>query len=152
MIFDYIINIGKYDIIPFQDEILNFLSQSNIEELQDGDIKLREDDLFVKVLRYVPTSESDSYFETHKEYADLQIMIRGVESFYVADKDDLVKTEEFNLPGDFNFYKPIKETSRLILKEDKFVFVLPNEPHKPGCIFLPSHTPILKLVFKIKIN
>lgn len=152
MIFDSINNLEKYKNIPYLDIILEFIKNSNLAELPTGDILIKDDALFVKVLRYNPKNASENYFEIHNFHADLQLIVSGIEAFHIVNNCYLEETNEFKMEGDFAFYKADKNITELVLEPGKFAFLFPEEPHKPGCKYKSIESPILKLVFKIKID
>lgn len=152
MIFDHLENLEKYCGIPYLNSILEFISNTKIFDLREGDIAIKDDDLFVKVLRYTPKPSQENYFETHKNYADLQIVFDGVEAMHIVDSNYLEKSNEVKMEGDFTFYIANNHISELVLEKEKFVLLFPGEPHKPGCIYNSIEEPVLKLVFKIKLK
>jgi biofilm protein TabA len=151
MIIDHLENLKKYSCIPHLELILGFLSNTNILELPVGDIAIKGEDLFVKVLRYIPKDSKDLYFETHENYADLQLVIFGLEAMHVVDSKYLENTNDFKMEGDFVFYKATESISELVVPRNKFVVFFPGEAHKPGCLYNNSNEIVQKLVFKIRI-
>jgi biofilm protein TabA len=151
MIFDSIHKLSKYSNVPYISEILKFLKETNIKELSEGDIPIKQEELFVKVLHYTPKDATENYFETHDYYADLQMIVSGQETIHVVDNQYLKETDEFSLEGDFTFYKADQKITELVLEQDKFAIFFPGEPHKPGCTYNNVKEPVMKLVFKIKM-
>lgn len=152
MIFDSINQLSRYSSFPQINDILEFLKNTKIIELSDGDISIKGEDLFVKVLHYTPKDASKNYFETHRDYADLQMIVNGIEAIHVVDNQYLSATDEFKLDGDFTFYKANKKITELVLEQGKFAVFFPGEPHKPGCTYNLVEEPVMKLVFKIKMK
>jgi YhcH/YjgK/YiaL family protein len=149
MIFDLLSNVEKYTTIPYIKDICNFIKKNKIFELPAGDIPIKGEELFVKVLRYTPNNSNDLFFETHLNYADIQIVFDGIEVMQIADLKDLEVTDEFKLAGDFVFYKGTNNISQLVVSKNKFAVFFPGEAHKPGCLYSQSDLgPVLKLVFK----
>lgn len=153
MILDTIDRIHKYQAIPYIKEITEFIDTNRIHELQEGDITIIRDELYVKVLKYTPRKASDGYFETHKEFADLQFVIKGVESMYYVNPKHITPTDKFEMSGDFEFFEAAECISRFEVSDGEFVIFLPGEPHKPGCFAMNDFSKeVMKLVFKIKIR
>ena len=151
MIFDSLTNLEKYSTIPYIEDICNFIKNTDVFELPAGDIPIKGDELFVKVLRYTPKTSTELFFETHVHYADVQIVFDGIEAMQVADLKDLSVTDEFKLEGDFVFYKGTENISQFVVSENKFTVFFPGEAHKPGCLYNSISGPVLKLVFKVLI-
>jgi YhcH/YjgK/YiaL family protein len=152
MIFDSLINLDKYTTIPYIEDICNFIENNNVVGLPCGDILIKGEELFVKVLRYTPKISTELFFETHVHYADVQIVFDGVEGMQIADLDNLQVTEEFKLEGDFVFYKGTDNISQFVVSKNKFAVFFPGEAHKPGCLYGSVPGPVLKLVFKVLIT
>ena len=153
MILDTIEHLNRYKYVPFIEEITEFIHTNNIHELQEGDISIIGDELYVKVLKYTPRKASEGFFETHKEYADLQFVIKGIESIYYVNPLHITPTDEFKMSGDFEFYEASESISKLIVSEEEFAIFLPGEPHKPGCLAKEEdRDEVMKLVFKIRIT
>lgn len=148
MIFDSLTNLDKYSRIPYLEDICNFINNTNVWEFPMGDVMIKGEELFVKVLRYIPKTSSELFFETHKYYADVQIVFDGIEAMQVADLNDLRVTDEFKLEGDFVFYKGTDNISQFVVSKNKFTVFFPGEAHKPGCLYSGVSEPVLKLVFK----
>jgi YhcH/YjgK/YiaL family protein len=151
LIFDSLTNLGKYSTIPYIEDICNFIKNTNIFELPAGDIPIKGEELFVKVLRFTPKTSTELFFETHVHYADVQIVFDGIEAMQVADLNDLKVTDEFKLEGDFVFYKGTDNISQFVVSNNKFAVFFPGEAHKPGCLYGSVAGPVLKLVFKVLI-
>jgi YhcH/YjgK/YiaL family protein len=152
MIFDSLTNLEKYSTIPYLEDICNFIKNTNIFELPSGDILIKGEELFVKVLRFTPKTSNELFFETHVHYADVQIVFDGIEAMQVADLNDLKVTDEFKMKGDFVFYKGTDNISQFVVSKNKFAVFFPGEAHKPGCLYNGIAEPVIKLVFKVKIG
>ncbi len=152
MIYDSTKNLSRYSDFPYLNEILDFLKKSNLQELPTGDIAIKEDLLYVKVLRYIPNNADRNFFETHQYYADLQLIVNGTEAIYIVDNKHLIETDEFKMTGDFTFYKAETNVSEFVLEQGQFAVFFPGEAHKPGCTYNSVQQEVLKLVFKIKMH
>ena len=151
MIYDSLSNLDRYKNIKYISEIQRFIEKNNVLNLPNGDIDIKGEDLFVKVLKYSPSDSSKNFFETHRDYMDVQIVFRGVELMQFVQPIYTSKTSDFKLKGDFTFFKASERISEIIVGENEFTIFFPGEPHKPGCTYLDDTSEILKLVFKVKI-
>lgn len=152
MIYDSLDNLKNYISIPFLKDIVEFIDKTDILSLSKGDIQIKGDDLYVKVLKYKPQEASKNYFETHRDYIDVQIVFKGVELMQVVQPEHLTETDEFKLEGDFVFYKATENISDLVVANNEFAVFFAGEPHKPGCMYKNNDCDILKLVFKVRKN
>ena len=66
MIYDSLSNLNRYGNIKYVNEIRSFLQLNNVFDLPHGDIEIKGEELFVKVLKYSPKDSSKNFFETHK--------------------------------------------------------------------------------------
>lgn len=150
MIYDKIENLPKYGVIPQIDGVLDFLSRTDVFALGEGDIPIRGDDLYVKVLIYQPRPAAENYFETHRRYADVQIVFTGGEEIQVARASQLAPHNSYDEKQDYQFYTSAGDASRIFVGEGEFVVFFPGEAHKPGCRWREVDAPVRKLVFKIR--
>lgn len=150
MIFDVRENLKKYRCIPHRDAILEFLQETDVSRLSEGDIEIKGKDLYVKVLRYVPKDAAENNFETHKIYTDVQMVIKGVEKMQVVNTEYLEEITGYDGEGDYQFFSAEKYVSDIIVRENEFIVFFRGEAHKPGCYYQHLNEPVVKLVFKAK--
>lgn len=150
MIKDKIENITKYPSILHRDSISKFLRDNNISGLPAGDIEIKGQDLFVKVLRYNPKEAEENDFETHNLYTDVQLIIEGTELIQLVPLESLREKPMPGIEGDSRFFSAEEYISDIVLRKGEFAVFFPNEPHRPGCRYRDHIEPVLKLVFKVK--
>ncbi len=150
MIYDSLKNLKNYTSIPNVAEIVQFIEETDVLSLPKGDIQIKGDDLYVKVLKYKPQDASRNYFETHRDYIDVQIVFEGVELMQVVQPQYLTVTDEFKLEGDFVFYKATDSISDLVVAKNEFAVFFAEEAHRPGCQYKNNDCEVLKLVFKVR--
>jgi YhcH/YjgK/YiaL family protein len=151
MIIDTIDNLSRYNQIPNVNKILEFIENNDINELEVGDIPILGEELYVKVLKYIPQESSKGFFETHDNYADVQFVVKGVEAMFYVNPVHITPTDKFKMEGDFSFFEASKNISDLVVSEGEFAIFLPGEPHKPGCLYKDLSNEVKKLVFKVRI-
>lgn len=152
MIFDRLENLAKFACIPRVEAIVGFISSMDVYSLQPGSVPIQGDDLFVKVLEYAPKPAAENNFETHKYYADVQVIFRGIEQMQITGPDNLSPVGPYDAEQDFQFFNAQKDISNIIIKEKEFLVFSPGEVHKPGCYYRDQEGPVLKLVFKTKMS
>ena len=150
MIYDRLQNLAKYETIPQLDGVLGYLATTDVSSLAEGDIPIRGDDLYVKILKYHPKPAAENFFETHKRYTDVQIVFRGVEEMQVTRSENLVGHTAYDEFLDYQFFTAGDAVSSVIVGEGEFIVFAPGEAHKPGCLWRLSDAGVLKLVFKIR--
>ena len=145
MIVDKIENINKYDVIPdYANEFINGLSSG----IPLGRVKLQGSD-FANVETYTTKPHDKCLFEAHKKYADIQILLKGVERLDYSENEANV-VEPYDEKRDIAFFKA-DATEKVILDGTNFVLLMPNELHRPQmCLTSPEQ--VKKVVVKVRIQ
>ena len=89
----------------------------------------------------------ETFFESHRKYLDLQMVISGQERCEIADPAGL--EEPFEQKGDFWGYHGNPEQS-VILRPDNFMVVFPGDAHRLK-ISVNGPEAVVKIVFKILV-
>ena len=151
MIVDHISNLHKYvSLNPNIQTVVDYISQTDLDALlgthviSDGVKLIREN--------YIPKPLQECYFEAHKLYGDIQLVLDGAEIFGYLEKDDL----KFKLTDP---YLPEKDVlkgqslgyfSTVLLTKGMFAMVLKEELHMPK-LSNGLQNEVKKAVFKIKL-
>ena len=119
--------------------------------MPDGEHEVEGRDIFAKVASYDTSPAEDRKFESHKYYADVQVIIEGEERMDVSlehnlnplepyrEKDDVTK---LNAPGCF---------SSLSMKPGMFAVFFPDDVHRPNCS-LDVKTRNRKVCMKVRVK
>ena len=144
MIVDKLENADKYDVIPdYAKEFIKNLSK----DTPLGRIELKNSD-YVNVETYTTKTHDKCLFEAHRKYADIQILLTGIERLDYSDKEMIV-VEPYDEKRDIAFFNG-DETKKVILDGTNFVLLMPNELHRPQmCSDIPQD--VKKAVIKLKI-
>lgn len=149
MIIDNIKNLEKYEKVHEQiKNVINFLENFDKNNFKPGRIDINEN-LFASLQSYQTLKAEKKEFEVHKDYIDLQYIVKSSERIDFATKDTYSKAYEIDKEGDFFLTNDIKNHSQLFLNEGDFAIFFPGEFHKPGCS-LENDRDMQKIVFKIK--
>ena len=89
----------------------------------------------------------ETYFEAHKKYLDIQMVISGQERCEIADPATL--GEPFREKPDFKGYHGDGEQS-VVLRPDNFMVVFPGDAHRLK-IAVDQPEPVTKVVFKVLV-
>lgn len=145
MIIDKISNIEKYNEIS--DEVKEFIK--NLSKDIDLGKHVISETVYANVEEYVPKTHDKCFFEAHKKYADIQILLSGIERIDFVDENKLVIKDEYDEKRDIMFFEnTIEEDCRLKLDGSNFALIFPNEAHRPQ-MRLDSKKPVKKVVVKI---
>ena len=148
MIIDKLENIANYPQIP--EYIVNFIRGLS-EDTECMRYELIDDD-FVNVETYTSKSLSEAKFETHNNYADVQLLLDGKERIYVAPSDSLSELAPYSQERDITFYKDDVESADYVtLDGTNFVLLYPHEAHAPQVSLPKGVSVVKKAVAKIRV-
>ena len=106
------------------------------------------DDLYVNIVEYETTTPENRFWEAHKQYLDLHLMLRGPEQIDVnfiqnmEQKEYVPKDDFLPLFGDRN--------SCVVLNAGDFLLAYPADAHRTA-VAVDGPVVIKKAIFKIKI-
>ena len=129
-------------------ELLDFVKNTDFSTLPYGVTEIKGKDLFVNFMTY-KTSDDIGVFEAHRDYIDLQLIVKGEERIDYADLSDATTTIEYNPNKDAEFLSAEKFSS-LYLKDGYFAIFFPEDAHRPSLTY-KEKTDVIKAVFKIKV-
>ena len=151
MITDRLENLGRY-AVPFAAEITAFLAAHDPVSLPVGEIEIKGRSLFVRPSAYTTKNSADGKFETHRVYADVQVVVKGAEIMETAPADVLESLTAYDPAGDYQFFKAGKDISRTVVRAGEFMVFFPGEAHKPCCSPEDGASAVKKLVFKVLLK
>ena len=150
MIIGKIKDLGTYKGISKQiDDAIDYVLNTDLLALEVGKYVINEY-VTVNRQRYIGKAFEDCYPETHKNFLDLQIVVKGKEGFGYAHVDnptlkvaipynDVKDVEKYSVEDEFIYW----------LEDGGFALVHPEDVHRPG---IKSNEEIIeKVVIKIKI-
>ena len=151
MIYDNIDHIALYARVhPFMPEVERFFTGMHAEKLEVGRFSLKSDELYYQVQRYETVDASESQFESHRRYIDIQCVVEGEETVFVSQTSSLTPETDYDGAKDIRFYEDFPgETVRL--RPGMFAVFFPQDAHKPRCSVGGSPGKILKIVFKLAV-
>jgi len=148
MIYDDIKNIKSYNIIS--DNVIAFLINLN-SEINTGRYDLGNG-IYANVDIYNTKSAENCYFESHRKYIDIQIVLSGKERLDYTDIKNLKVKEEYDENRDIMFYyNPHYPKNTIQLLPGKFALLYPHEAHKPQLQYENVSEHVKKVVIKIPI-
>lgn len=81
---------------------------------------------------YCLKHSSQAFYETHKRYVDVQLVIKGEEIFSIAMASDCMIKDPYNAEKDLITYHPPKHTSWLHLSAGMLAVFFPYDVHSGG--------------------
>ena len=111
-------------------------------------VEIKGGDVYATRFTYETIPAEESFFEAHKKYLDIHIMVQGSEGVEIAPPEAL---SEFDRAEANDFYAYRGPASyKLTLSPGDFLVVFPNDAHR---IKMQLNTPetVSKVVFKVRI-
>lgn len=99
MIFDKIENLRQYDIVS--DKILDFLF--NIDENTPVGRYEIDEQSYANIEEYNTKAHENCFFEAHKKYIDIQLLLKGEERLDFTSIEGLAPREDYNPEKDIVF-------------------------------------------------
>jgi len=99
---------------------------------------------------YNSRDRDNCFFESHKQYIDVQFILEGEEVIEVANSDELTIDMEYDNDMDLIKYKSTPNSSIIKLKKGDVAIFYPEDAHMP-CVKLESTTKVVKTVVKVAV-
>jgi len=127
---------------------LEYIRHNDLNALTNGRHTIDGDNLWVNIVDSRLCSSSETRFEAHNRYIDIQIPLSAPESFGLKRRSDCLHPI-----GEFN------ETNDYILFDDKITIIETCQPYEI-MVFTPddAHAPLIgegpihKAIFKVKVK
>jgi len=150
MIADKIENIDTYrGIHENVDKAIEYLLKEDFVNLSPGKHQIHGDDLFIIISEYTTKPKSESQYEAHRKYIDIQILIKGEENIYWLPVDGLNVSKEYSEETDAALFEEASG-SLICMERGYFALFFPKDAHMPGCS-ISRNIPVKKAVVKVRI-
>ena len=133
-------------IHPRLDGILDRLNEAFLATVGPETMELEGDKLYVTRFTYETLPREETFFEAHKRYLDVHLMVQGEERVELASPGGLTLFEH---QGDFYAYRGEAEQS-LVLRPGSFLVVFPEDAHRIK-IQVNGPETVSKVVFKVLV-
>lgn len=134
---------------PVWAEALNYLRKLP-RDPEEGESALRGGDMFARVMRYPTVEPSDSRYETHRRYVDLQYTLGGAEIIHWCRARDLATAGAYEDERDLQFYAPEEPSASVWMGPGCFSVYYPDDAHRPK-VSDGDSTAVYKVVIKIAL-
>ena len=131
-------------------------NENKILSLVNGSYDVGYNNIKMNLGKYFTKKENDKFWESHKKYLDIQIMINGTEKVAINDIRDM-EVKSFDEEKDLTILEGDKAFDIIMKTGDVLVF-FPNDVHKPELNVSENDDSgnirkiVTKVVFKIEIN
>ena len=134
-------------IHPNLDLALEHVTPEFLSALGEERVELKGEEVYCTKFTYETVPDEEAFFEAHRLYLDIHLMLSGSERVELASPAAL---EQFDHQGDFYAYRGEGRHS-LVLSPGDFLVVFPDDAHKIK-MRVDGRATVSKAVFKIKIN
>lgn len=149
MIFGNIKNLEEFSYLEEGlKECFEYAANHDLAGFEKGSHKIDGDRLFVNIVEYETTERENRFWEAHREYLDVHLMLNGEEQIdlnfigNMEQKEFVAKDDFLPLNGEAN--------SHVVLREGDFLICYPNDGHMTA-IKTGEPQNIKKAIFKVKI-
>ncbi|WP_372806577.1 YhcH/YjgK/YiaL family protein [Pontiella sp.] len=131
MILDTLNNAARYAGLKKElSEGFGFLDQPGLAELEDGRYAIQGDRIFAIVQRGSLRSVEEGKLEGHRNYIDIQYVIRGDESMGWSPRSDLPESGNYDGEKDLEFFEGAPQ-ALIKVPPGSFAVFLPTDAHMP---------------------
>ncbi|ANY66121.1 hypothetical protein BBD42_06355 [Paenibacillus sp. BIHB 4019] len=136
---------------PFR-QALAWLEQEVTEDTPAGKYEIDGERLFVLVQHVETRPAEEQLAESHKQYIDIQLLLKGRELIRVArDNGEAVVTADELDSRDRLSYKDVSDESDIVLTPGMFAVFFPYDIHRP-CCSVEAEMTIRKAVVKLHVS
>ncbi len=149
MIYGALNNLHEYTCLPkaIQD-CFAYAKSHDLVNLKPGRYEIDGDNLFVNITESTTTYTDQRFWEAHRAYLDLHLILSGTERIDLNFIENM-QQKPYVAAEDF---LPMEGEAKafLLLEKDDFLLCSPHDAHRTGvCPSTPGH--LKKAIFKIKL-
>ena len=150
MIVTEINNLSTYvGVNPYFERLINFLKTVDLGNLPEGKIDIEGDKLFGNCFSYVADGQPGDFFETHRKYLDIHLVLENTEDMAVSSVKSTTVSQPYNKEKDIELYEG-KVEQLIHLKSGECLITFPEDLHQPKVRV--NDLPLKKVVFKVAIS
>ena len=135
-------------IHPNLDLALEHITPEFLASVGPERVELRGGEVYATRFTYETIPAEESFFEAHRKYLDIHIMVEGAEGVEIAPPEALEEFDQVET-NDFYAYRGLGHY-KLTLSPGDFLVVFPGDAHRIK-MRLDGPETVSKVVFKVKI-
>lgn len=149
MIFGNINNLEEFPFLEEQvKECFEYAKEHNLASFEKGSHEIDGERLFVNIVEYTTTAAKERFWEAHRKYLDVHVMLHGTEQIdlnFIQNMDvkEFVEKDDF-LPMDG------EKNSSVVLRDGDFLICYPSDGHRTA-VTVEEPEKIKKAIFKVRI-
>lgn len=148
MVLDSLTNCAKYaSLNPHFAKAFAFIANNNLAGMEPGKYEIDGDNVYAMIVDGMLKAKPDAKMEVHDKYIDIQICIKGKETFgWVKREACVAPVDAYNPEKDILFFTDA-ETTLFSLHSGEFAIFFPEDGHAP----MIGEGPIFKCIIKVKV-
>lgn len=148
MVIDGLQNAAQYHILGARfAKGLRWLAENDVAAMAAERYDIDGDDVYVMVQEYDSKPKEDGFWEAHRQYADIQLVVAGAEHMGYAATPTLTASE-YDESRDF---LPLSGEGMFIeMQTGTFMVLWPQDAHMPG-MAIDEPAPVKKAVVKVRL-
>lgn len=149
MIFGNIENMSEFSYLEESvKECFDYLKNNDLKCYEKGSHEIDGTRLFVNIVEYTTTTPEERFWEAHREYLDIHVMLDGKEQIDLnfiqnMDQREYVPKDDF-LPMDG------EKNASVVLENNDFLICYPSDGHRTA-VAVDEPVKIKKAIFKVRI-
>lgn len=149
MIFGNLNNLEEFSFLEEKvRECFAYVKSHDLASYENGSHEIDGERLFVNIVEYNTTAPEERFWEAHKNYLDVHVMLRGTEQIDVNFIQNM-EIKEFVPEEDFLPMEGEKNSS-VILRDNDFLICYPSDGHRTAVKVNEPQT-IKKAIFKVRV-
>ena len=145
-------NIGQMCDYGFLEERIKecfaYAKKHDLAGFEKGSHVIDGEDLFVNIVEYTTTDAESRFWEAHRQYLDVHVMLRGTEQIDIGFIENM-EQKEYVEKDDFLPLEGGKSGS-VILRDGDFLICYPADGHRTA-VAVDGPETIKKAIFKVRI-
>ena len=150
MVFGNIRDVKAYGFLEEKvRKCFDYAKEHDLLSYEKGSHPIDGEDFFVNIVEYETTTPENRFWEAHRQYLDLHLMLRGPERIDVNFIDNM-EQKKFVEKDDF---LPLEgePNGHVVLEKGDFLLCYPKDAHRTA-VQVGAPTEIKKAIFKIRIQ
>lgn len=151
MILDTLSNANRYHHLgPQFIKAFDFLRNTDLNTIEKGKYEIDGTNIFAIVNEYDTVDPSTEQMESHKQYIDVQYIVKGAEQIGHAFLNKQTPSQAYDAEKDFMlFAEPPSFYSKF--EENMFAIFFPTDLHMPN-LQINAPAAVKKVVIKVSVN
>lgn len=129
-------------------ECFAYAADHNLEDYEKGSHEIDGDRLFVNIVEYTTTTPENRFWEAHRDYLDIHVMLLGKEQIDTCFIQNM-EQKEYVAEDDFLPMEGEKNGSVILCPGD-FLICYPSDGHRTA-VAVSEPEQIKKAIFKVRI-